>query len=129
MGYYVDYYLDVSDANTISAEHPSGTDITPAQYEQIAEYLENDEVLNELMPFEFPGLDWEPESIRGDFAKQMEALSKAFPEVLFTLTCEGEDNHNWTEYWLNGLCQSVDHAPPPFDRTKLEEHPWTDDDE
>lgn len=39
--------------------------------------------------------------------QDMEALSRAFPEVTFCLHGNGEDNYDeWEEYWLNGDCET-----------------------
>lgn len=42
-----------------------------------------------------------------DHEEDMEALSRAFPEVAFCLHGNGEDQYDkWDEYWLNGECEA-----------------------
>ena len=63
--------------------------------------------------------EWEPhgEVKWYDHHEDMEALSKAFPEVTFCLHGDGEEKHDeWDEYWLNGdceRCQAEVHIPEP----------------
>ena len=57
-----------------------------------------------------------------DNEEEMRKLSKKFPDVLFKLHGEGEDNEDiWDKYFMNGKMQ---YCPakimcPPFDRAKL----------
>lgn len=49
-------------------------------------------------------------------------LSKEFPDVLFKLHGEGEDNEDiWDKYFMNGKMQycPAEIMCPPFDRAKL----------
>ena len=54
----------------------------------------------------------------------MQASSPTWPNVLFTLTGEGDDpDDQWLEYHMNGKVQCLKRpnwAPEPFDPTKLE---------
>lgn len=57
-----------------------------------------------------------------DNEEDMRLLSKEFPDILFKLHGEGEDNKDiWDKYFMNGKMQ---YCPakiiyPPFDKTKL----------
>ncbi|WP_010495024.1 hypothetical protein [Paenibacillus elgii] len=57
-----------------------------------------------------------------DHESDMRAFSERFPDVLFTLSGEGEDNGDlWRKYFRNGKMQ---HCPAqityePFDESKL----------
>src|SRR5690242_6334705 len=52
----------------------------------------------------------------------LRAFSTKYPNVLFTLHGEGEENEDiWDKYFLNGKCQvaKAEWTIPPFDPTKL----------
>lgn len=67
-------------------------------------------------------LDGDDEHKWNDNEDDMRLLSKEFPDVLFKLHGEGEDNEDiWDKYFMNGKMQ---YCPakimcPPFDRAKL----------
>ena len=67
-------------------------------------------------------LDGDDECKWYDNEDDMLLLSKEFPDVLFKLHGEGEDNEDiWDKYFMNGKMQ---YCPakimcPPFDRAKL----------
>lgn len=57
-----------------------------------------------------------------DHEKEMRKLSEEFPDVLFKLHGEGEDNDDiWDKYFMSGKMQScyAEIICPPFDRSKL----------
>ena len=57
-----------------------------------------------------------------DNEEEMRKLSKEFPDVLFKLHGEGEDNEDiWDKYFMNGKMQycPAEIMCPPFDRAKL----------
>lgn len=57
-----------------------------------------------------------------DHEKEMKQLSKEFPDVLFKLHGEGENNGDiWDKYFMGGKMQScyAEIMCPPFDRSKL----------
>ena len=52
----------------------------------------------------------------------MRDLSKEFPDVVFKLHGEGEDNEDiWDKYFMNGKMQScpAQMTLPPFEKEKL----------
>ncbi len=55
--------------------------------------------------------------------EDMQALSKMWPDILFTLTGIGEEQDDqWVEYHMNGKVQRLDRPqwePEPFDHSKL----------
>lgn len=54
--------------------------------------------------------------------KEMRDLSKVFPDVVFKLHGEGEENGDiWDKYFMNGKMQycPAQISLPPFDKTKL----------
>jgi hypothetical protein len=58
-----------------------------------------------------------------DYEEEMQAFSRAFPDVLFTLSGIGEEQGDvWTKYFLNGKmqeCRAVLTHNPVFDKEKL----------
>lgn len=58
-----------------------------------------------------------------DHENDMKALSRKYPEVLFTLRGEGEDAGDvWVKYFKGGKMQAEkqpEFVPPPFDAGKL----------
>lgn len=130
MGYYTRYSMEIQDIDN------KGYD----SY-KIAKYMLNkQEESNRFYAFEYELKDFvENEdtqsrtkcelSLGGDDEYEwydneddMLLLSKEFPDVLFKLHGEGEDNKDiWDKYFINSKMQycPAEIIYPPFDRTKL----------
>lgn len=106
MGYYT--------SHTMSAK---GKTLTPELVEEINKWLEERRIIGYALDEGAWGTLPEPDMMCAEWycfgevkwyehPEDMEALSKAFPEITFLLHGDGEDKHDeWDEYWLNGECE------------------------
>ena len=130
MGYYTRYSMEIQDIDN------KGYD----SY-KIAKYmLDKQEESDRFYAFEYElkdfignedtesrtrcelSLDGDDECKWYDNEDDMLLLSKEFPDVLFKLHGEGEDNKDiWDKYFMNGKMQycPAEIICPPFDRAKL----------
>ena len=112
MGYYT--------YHTMSAK---GKTLTPELVEEINKWLEERRIIGyaldegDFIMGGFASWDYHNNVKWYEHPEDMEALSKAFPEVTFCLHGDGEYKHDeWDEYWLNGeceRCQAQVHIPEP----------------
>ena len=117
MGYYTYHTL-----------YAKGKTLTPEIVDAIGNWLKERKLVNYALEAEgwfdidFAGCsiaEWQPsgECKWYEHKQDMEALSKAFPDVTFCLHGDGEEKHDeWNEYWLNGdceCCQVEVHIPEP----------------
>lgn len=118
MGYYT--------YHTLTAKSKT---LTPELIEEINEWLAKRQVIDyALRKGEYCGecaetcerwSEWEDagECSWYEHREDMEALSKAFPDITFCLHGEGDSREDvWDEYWLNGdceRCQAVLEIPEP----------------
>lgn len=101
MGYYTDFNL---------------TNDSFIDGEGIAEALSEISGYPWTSRLEMYGVKWR------NHEKDMRALSKKFPDVLFTLEGEGEESGDiWKQYHKNGLCQhaKAEIVFSPFDAAEL----------
>lgn len=122
MGYYTRHVLDIENDE--------------CDYQEVIKYMVelNDKDSDKFYPFEyeledfknnkevsFP-LDDPGESKWYEHTNEMLDLSKAFPNVVFKIHGEGEDNGDiWDEYYKDGKMQrcEAEIVMPPFDERKL----------
>lgn len=89
--------------------------ITPDS-EEIRQHIEDDYALGYALRDSGDSCKWY------DHEADMRELSRKFPEALFELTGEGEDNGDlWRKYFRNGKMQScpAQITYEPFDEAKL----------
>ena len=109
MGYYTDYKIERDGSSNL-------TDIETMcqQLEKISDYSFEPEGSHEISCNHSKWYDHE---------ENMREFSKLYPEVVFTVTGEGEEGGDlWKRYYKNGKMQAA-HAEiifPPFDESKLE---------
>lgn len=133
MGYYTHYSLEVfcdekkfkycnheksPDANfcPVCGKPTSGILIEDAVKEWAKENINDGYDIGEIIDNVSDDWKWY------EHQKDMKAISRAFPDVLFTLSGEGEEAEDiWKEYYLNGKVQ-VEKAvitTGKFDKSKL----------
>lgn len=102
MGYITDYTLGIAQ-NAFDTE-----------YDEINEFIKNEQNKNDDFMYVFDGEDLDHNyEIYGegkwyDFHEDMTKLSKAFPEVVFKLSGDGEETDDvWTTYYMGGKSQSA----------------------
>lgn len=126
MGYYTRYELKVNEGNSYlmakkMLEECDGSDRFYAFERALEDFVED---LDEKS-----GNDFILSLVSGEEVKwyeheeDMKFLSQQFPDILFKLHGEGEENGDiWDKYFMNGKMQHC-HAVmtiPPFDKSKLE---------
>ena len=52
--------------------------------------------------------------------EHLTAISRKWPETRFTVTCLGEDDLAWTEFYRDGKTYTEDQPVPEFDPAKLQ---------
>ena len=104
MGYRTDYTLKITDGAGL------GLDVTPEQCEEIHKVLVTYD--GPKWAFDLEGISPSSlyETVCGckwyEHESDMRIVSKMFPNVLFTLSGEGEENGDiWKKYFLGGKCQ------------------------
>lgn len=112
MGYYTNYSLTVE-----------SKDIKPELLDQIDHEIRK---MNELESW--GGGTWSAYTKWYDFDQDMLLLSKKFPNILFCLHGEGDNEEDlWDAYYQNGKVQNC-HAEiiyPPYDESKMVAVPVT----
>lgn len=116
MGYYTVYTLD---AETYNRDTNKRTSLPNDMYDKINEALRKREVLDYALTE-----DWDcADAVKWyDHDDDMIAVSKLFPDVLFCLHGEGDNNDDlWETYYLDGKKQhcGAEIIYPPFDPQKL----------
>jgi len=97
MGYYTDFKLDVLDQAPIGSKTPI-EDITKAIDK--LDYFRAEGYGESLLNHELDSIKWY------DYQDDMKNISSQFPNVLFTLRGEGEENGDiWVAYFKNGKVQ------------------------
>lgn len=127
MGYATYYTLEVLDV-----DHKGYDAMQIAKY--IQEKQEEDEFYafaSEISDFIESGshdeefvFDCDEECKWDDHESEMIELSKTFPDIVFKLHGEGEENGDlWDQYFMNGRMQycPAEIVYPPFDKTQLSE--------
>lgn len=117
MGYYT-YHTMAAKSKTL----------TPELVEEINKWLEERQVIGYALDKGVWNTHPEPDMMYAEWDyhseckwyehdEDMEALSKAFPDVTFCLHGDGEEKHDeWDEYWLSGECERCQvevHMPEP----------------
>ena len=108
MGYSTAYSLEFEKENKESV-------ITADELRDIQRYFEDKNVMGYAFDYDFDtydGVKWY------DHDEHMLGLSKLMPDILFTLSGEGEDSGDlWKKYYLRGQSQveKVDIKIKPFD--------------
>ncbi len=117
MGYYTRYNLDIAVVDVKTGElHPSPTVQAKLQWGMTS-------LLSELK--EISGYDYLfGEDIKWyEHEDNMRKISKKYPDVLFTLSGEGEESDDiWKKYFLNGKMQKARAkiVIPEFDFSSLQ---------
>lgn len=126
MGYYTRYELEAKEGNSYLIASKMFEECNSSEKFYAFEYALNDfiENLDENSGNNFSlFLESGEETKWYEHEEDMKFLSLQFPEVLFKLHGEGEENGDvWDKYFMNGKMQHC-HAImtiPPFDKSKLE---------
>lgn len=112
MGYYTDYDLNIS---------PHGRDVIPE--DEIAE-LEREIALIDVFESGNATDGYYCNAKWYDHDDDMMRLSGRFPDILFSLHGDGENQEDmWETYYLNGRMQycGAEITYPPFDESRLSE--------
>jgi len=112
MGYRTYYTLQYID--------PAGDELPEGRQAEIMAYIENAKDHDGWPTYEID----EAEAKWYEHDQDMAVLSKAFPDVLFCLHGEGEDNQDmWETYYFAGKMQYCEAmiTYAPFDPAKLKE--------
>lgn len=111
MGYYTYYTCYVID------EDSYGKEKIKQAANRLAEILYGEKPSKEVQDFEFICENGEMKWY--EYEDNMKKLSKEFPDMVFELSGNGEDEEDfWKEYFLNGescYCSGhIEYDPPPF---------------
>lgn len=112
MGYYSYFNLDASPFD-------GKTPLTDTCYEEIAAEIEKMNVLQD----QISESEWSAYVKWYDYEADMVLLSTKFPEVLFTLSGEGDSSEDmWIEHYNNGCVQrrEAQIIYPDYDKDKFE---------
>lgn len=130
MGYYTRYSMEVQDINNkgydsykiakYMLDKQKESDKFYAFKYELEDFVENEDTKSRIdygLSF-----DSDDEYTWYDNEEDMRLLSKEFPDILFKLHGEGENNEDiWDKYFINGKMQYclAKIMCPPFDKTKL----------
>lgn len=129
MGYYTRFDMSVYDGNYNSfdiakymSEKSKENDAYYAFEYDLEKFFEKGDMDEQCGDALVLSLESNDESKWYEHEKEMRDLSKEFPDVVFKLHGEGEENEDiWDKYFMNGKMQYC-HAQmllPPFDKEKL----------
>lgn len=115
MGYYTRFYLDVEPEDNIVCPH-CGHYGTPDWENLVGQFVGQQYNCENYLPFE-------DESKWYDWEEHMKKFSELYPDHLFRLEGNGEeDDDRWEAYFQagKGYSQHMEMSFPDFDKRKLE---------
>lgn len=127
MGYYTRFDMSIYDGNYnsydiakfMSEKNNESDAYYPFEYD-LGKFLEDVDEQGESV--NVLSLESDDECKWYEHEREMRDLSKEFPDIVFKLHGEGEDNEDvWDKYFVNGKmqCCPAQMLLPPFDKEKL----------